>query len=129
MSGIKKVVVYACTIGSYCNLGEVKGFSKIHWEDSEVVRLIVRFYSGVDVLRFELNLFRKFPGKISMIHSTFETIIGCTKIIKRWNGIRLNGWVFVYELSVVGSNPVAVTETSDITPVSSKEFLDIQATI
>ena len=30
---------------------------------------------------------------------------------------------------VVGSNPVAVTETSDFAPVSSKEFLDIQATI
>ena len=30
MSGIKKVVVYARTIGSYYNLGEVKGFSKIH---------------------------------------------------------------------------------------------------
>ena len=30
---------------------------------------------------------------------------------------------------VVGSNPVAVTYISDITPVSSKEFLDIQLTI
>ena len=29
----------------------------------------------------------------------------------------------------VGSNPVTVTETSDIVPVSSKECLDIQATI
>ena len=29
----------------------------------------------------------------------------------------------------MGSNPVAVTQTSDIAPVSSKEFLDIQATI
>ena len=27
---------------------------------------------------------------------------------------------------VVGSSPVAVTETSDFAPVSSKEFLDIQ---
>ena len=30
---------------------------------------------------------------------------------------------------VVGSSPVAVTKTSDIAPDSSKEFLDIQATI
>ena len=30
---------------------------------------------------------------------------------------------------VVGSNPVAVTETSDPAPVSSKEFFDIQANI
>ena len=29
----------------------------------------------------------------------------------------------------MGSNPVAVTQTSDIAPVSSKVFLDIQATI
>ena len=29
---------------------------------------------------------------------------------------------------VVGSRPVAVTQTSDIGPASSKEFLDIQAT-
>ena len=29
---------------------------------------------------------------------------------------------------VVGSNPVAVTQTSDIAPALSKEFLDIQAT-
>ena len=36
---------------------------------------------------------------------------------------------FVYELSVVGSNPVAVTSPSDFAPSSSKEFLDIQATI
>ena len=32
-------------------------------------------------------------------------------------------------LSVVGSNPVAVTSPSDFAPASSKEFLDIQATI
>ena len=30
---------------------------------------------------------------------------------------------------VVGSSPVAVTSTSDSAPVSSKEFLDIQAII
>ena len=30
---------------------------------------------------------------------------------------------------IVGSSPAAVTSTSDTTPVSSKEFLDIQATI
>ena len=30
---------------------------------------------------------------------------------------------------VVGSNPVSVTEISDIAPVSSKGFIDIQATI
>ena len=30
---------------------------------------------------------------------------------------------------VVGSNPVAVTKTSDTALISSKEFLDIQATI
>ena len=29
---------------------------------------------------------------------------------------------------VVGSSPVAVTDTSDFAPASSKEFLDIQAT-
>ena len=29
---------------------------------------------------------------------------------------------------IVGSSPFGVTNTSDITPVSSKEFLDIQAT-
>ena len=32
-------------------------------------------------------------------------------------------------LVVAGSNTVAVTSTSDIAPVSSKEFLDVQATI
>ena len=32
-------------------------------------------------------------------------------------------------LIAVGSSPVAVTETSDLAPVSSKEFPDIQATI
>ena len=30
---------------------------------------------------------------------------------------------------IVGSCPVVVTKTSDLTPVLSKEFLDIQATI
>ena len=30
---------------------------------------------------------------------------------------------------VVCSNPVAVTKTSDIAPVPSKEFFDIQATV
>ena len=30
---------------------------------------------------------------------------------------------------VLGSNPVAVTSSSDFAPASSKEFLDIQATI
>ena len=30
---------------------------------------------------------------------------------------------------VVGSSPVSVTKTSDFAPVSSNEFLDIQATI
>ena len=30
---------------------------------------------------------------------------------------------------VLGSNPVAVTSPSDFAPASSKEFLDIQATI
>ena len=30
---------------------------------------------------------------------------------------------------VVGLNPVAVTETSDIVPILSRECLDIQATI
>ena len=30
---------------------------------------------------------------------------------------------------VLGSSPVAVTLTSDYAPASSKEFLDIQATI
>ena len=40
-----------------------------------------------------------------------------------------NGWVFVYKLSGIGLSPVAVTKTSDIAPVSSKEFLDIKANI
>ena len=39
----------------------------------------------------------------------------------------LNGWVFVYKLSGWGSNPAAVTKTSDIWLVSSKEALEIQA--
>ena len=30
--------------------------------------------------------------------------------------------------NLLGSNPVLVTKTSDIAPVSSKEFLDIQGT-
>ena len=30
---------------------------------------------------------------------------------------------------VVGSNPVSVTQTLDIVPVSSKEFLDIQVNL
>ena len=30
---------------------------------------------------------------------------------------------------VVGLNPVAITQTSDMAPVLSQEFLDIQATI
>ena len=30
---------------------------------------------------------------------------------------------------VLSSNPVAVTETSDMAPVLSKEFLDIQASM
>ena len=29
----------------------------------------------------------------------------------------------------MGSNPVAATETSDIAPVSTKDFADVQATI
>ena len=37
----------------------------------------------------------------------------------RWN----------FNTLVVGSNPVAVTSPSDFAPASSKEFLDIQATI
>ena len=36
--------------------------------------------------------------------------------------------MFVYKLSVCRFEPVAVTSTSDITAVSSKEFHDIQAT-
>ena len=35
--------------------------------------------------------------------------------------------VFVYELSGCGSNPVAVTQSSDVAPALSKEFLDVQA--
>ena len=35
----------------------------------------------------------------------------------------------LYHLVVVGSSPVAVTSISDFAPASSKEFLDIQATI
>ena len=33
------------------------------------------------------------------------------------------------EMTATGSSPVAVTSPSDFTPASSKEFLDIQATI
>ena len=33
------------------------------------------------------------------------------------------------EVTATGSNPVAVTSPSDFAPASSKEFLDIQATI
>ena len=40
----------------------------------------------------------------------------------------LNDWVFVYELIGCGLKPVAFTSASDIAPVSSKAFLDIQAT-
>ena len=32
------------------------------------------------------------------------------------------------KLVVMGSNPIAITETSNFAPVSSKEFLDIKAT-
>ena len=34
-----------------------------------------------------------------------------------------------FEPTTMGSNPVAVTSPSDFAPASSKEFLDIQATI
>ena len=51
------------------------------------------------------------------------------KTISNDNFKWLNGWVFDYELSGCGFEPLAVTWTSDIPPVSSKEFLDIQATI
>ena len=39
--------------------------------------------------------------------------------------VSLNGWAFV---NLGGSSPVAVTLLSDIAPVSSKEFRDIQET-
>ena len=35
----------------------------------------------------------------------------------------------LFEQMVLGSSPVAVTSPSDFAPVSSKEFLDIRATI
>ena len=41
----------------------------------------------------------------------------------------LNGWVFVYVLSGCGFESRCSLLTSDIAPVSSKKFLDIQATI
>ena len=37
--------------------------------------------------------------------------------------------MFDYELSGCGFESVAATETTDIVPVSSKEFLDIQTTL
>ena len=37
--------------------------------------------------------------------------------------------MFVYELIGCGLNYIAVTLTSDVAPVSSKEFLGIQSTI
>ena len=42
----------------------------------------------------------------------------------------LNGWVFVYELNGCGfESRCSHLKTSDFAPVSSKEFLDIKATI
>ena len=40
-----------------------------------------------------------------------------------------NGWVFIYKISGCQFQPSCITETSDIPPVSSKKFLDIQANI
>ena len=42
---------------------------------------------------------------------------------------RSNIWSLFTNYVVVGLSPIAVTSTSDIAPVSSKEFLDTQATI
>ena len=42
----------------------------------------------------------------------------------------LTKWLSVcFKLRVMGSNPVDVIQTSDVVPVSSKEILNIQATI
>ena len=41
----------------------------------------------------------------------------------------INVWVFVYKLSCWRSSAVAATRTSDFGLASSKEFLDIEATI
>ena len=43
--------------------------------------------------------------------------------------IYINKASLAKRLWVVGSSPVAVTQTSDFAPVSSKEFLAIQTTI
>ena len=44
--------------------------------------------------------------------------------------VGLNGWKLVYEVSGCGfKSPCCHLETSNIVPVSSKEFLDIHATI
>ena len=57
------------------------------------------------------------------IHSTLEHRFTLKHLL--W----LCGWVFLYELISRGSNLVTVTWISGIAHVSSKELLDIQATI
>ena len=47
--------------------------------------------------------------------------------IKNWS-VWLNGWVFVYKLSASGFESHCIYLTADIVPVSSMEYLDIQAT-
>ena len=49
-------------------------------------------------------------------------------ILSDCNSVSLNGWVFGYELSGCGFKCSCSYLTSDITPASSKEFLDAQAT-
>ena len=44
-------------------------------------------------------------------------------------GAKSEGEVTVTGLVVLGSSPVTVTSPSDFAPASSKEFLDIQATV
>ena len=43
--------------------------------------------------------------------------------------VRLNGWVFIYELSGCGFESSRSHLISDLPPALSKEFLDIQGTI
>ena len=64
-----------------------------------------------------------------------ENTVKCTVQISAQNRARLLGQFgqmvessFKNEV-VLGSSPVAVTSSSDFAPASSKEFLDIQATI
>ena len=67
---------------------------------------------------------------VHLYRTWYEHTIKCTLQIRTHNTVQSFGqfgWVFVYELVVVGSSPVAATSTSDFAPVSSKDFLSIRA--